>query len=114
MVKWEKLWANPGRGERGGKVHTMKFPKTDTLAKLIIPALLIYALFMIADASEKRAAGEELLRDLQQQARELRQENELLQREIDSADDDEVIAAVARKRFGLVLPDEIVFYDPSH
>ena len=92
----------------------MKIPKTGTLAKLIIPAVLTYALFMMADAAEKRAAGEELVSQLQQQADELRRENELLRQEIASAGDDEVIAAVARERFGLVLPDEKVFYDPSN
>lgn len=92
----------------------MKIPKTGTLAKLIIPAVLTYGLFMMADAAEKRAAGEELVSQLQQQADELRRENELLRQEIASAGDDEVIAAVARERFGLVLPDEKVFYDPSN
>lgn len=90
----------------------MKFPKMGTLAKLIIPAVLLYALFMMADASYKRAAGEELLGTLRQQAEELRQQNERLRREIDCSGDDAVIAAVARERFGLVLPDEKVFYDP--
>ena len=92
----------------------MKCPKAGTLAKLIIPLLLGYALFMTADAHIRRseAAGE--LDRLLQQAEEMRQENERLRQEIDSADSDEVIAAIARERFGLVMPDEKVFYDPSH
>ncbi len=92
----------------------MKFPRTATLAKLIIPALLIYALFMMADAREKSLEGQTLLRELKQQAETIRRENERLQSEIDSAGSDEVIAAVARERFGLVMPDEKVFYDPSN
>lgn len=91
----------------------MKFPKTGTLAKLIIPAILIYALFMMADAREKSLEGKELLRGLRQQAETIRRENEILQLEIDSSGNDEVIASVARERFGLVMPDEKVFYDPS-
>ena len=46
----------------------MKYPKAGTLAKLIIPAILIYALFMMADAREKSLEGMELLRELRQQA----------------------------------------------
>ncbi len=91
----------------------MKFPKAATLAKLIIPALLIYALFMMADAREKRMEGEALLNGLMQQAESVRRENEILRLEIDSAGSDEVIASVARDRFGLVMPDEKVFYDPT-
>ena len=113
MIKWELEWANPGRGERGGKAYTMKFPKGSTLAKLIIPALLIYAFFMMADSAEKRISGEDLLASLQQQAAELRRENEILRQEIAASQDDELIVQIARKRFGLVLPDEKVFYDPS-
>ncbi len=91
----------------------MKFPRTSTLIKLIIPAILLYALFMMLSSGEKRAEGEALLQELRQQAAILRQENEKLQSEIDSAQDDEVIANVARERFALVMPDEIVFYDPT-
>lgn len=105
--------AKPGRAERSGKAKTMKFPRTGTLARLIIPALLAYAVFMIADAHAKRAEGVFQLQQLTEQAESVRRENERLRREIDSADSDEVIASVARERFGLVLPDEKVFYDPS-
>ncbi len=91
----------------------MKFPKTGILVKLIIPALLIYALFMLADAGDKRVEGEAALDELRRQAESIRRENEQLQLEIDASGMDEVIASVARERFGLVLPDEKVFYDPS-
>ena len=91
----------------------MKLPGTGTIAKLIIPAVLSYALFVTADAVRKLSAGEEMLVAMREQAQQLRRENEALRREILSADDDEVLAAVARERFGLVLPDEKVFYDPS-
>ena len=114
MLKWEIVWANPGRGERGGKACSMKFPKGSTLAKLIIPVLLIYAFFMMTDAAEKRAAGESLVASLRQQAEKLRRENELLRQDIESAGDEEFMAELARKNFGYVRPDEIVFYDPSH
>ena len=50
---------------------------------------------------------------LREQAGAIRQENEALQREIEESSLDGVIAAVARERFGLVMPDEIVFYDAS-
>ncbi len=91
----------------------MKYPRWSTLAKFIIPALLIYALFMMADAREKRIEGESLLRELQQQADSIRKENEALEWEISASHTDEVIASVARERFGLVMPDEKVFYDPT-
>lgn len=113
MINWEKNWASPGREERGGKASTMKFPKAGTLAKLIIPIVLLYALFMTAEALVRRTEAEDYLEQLQQQAESIRRENERLRRETRAADSDEVIAAVARERFGLVLPDEKVFYDPT-
>jgi len=91
----------------------MKYPGRGILVKVVILALLIYALFMLADSGAKRAEGQKVLEELRQQAETLRRENEALQLEIDSANDDEVIASVARERFGLVMPDEKVFYDPG-
>ena len=60
-----------------------------------------------------RAKAMEELSALAQQASSLRRENEILQREIEESSLDSVIAAVARERFGLVMPNEIVFYDAS-
>lgn len=91
----------------------MKFPGPGSLIKLIIPAIVIYALLMIYDSGEKRAEAERVLCELGEQAQKLRRENERLQMEIDSSRDDAVIADVARERFALVMPGEIVFYDPS-
>ena len=91
----------------------MKKPITETLAKLIIPAVLAYAIFMIADATAKKTEGEELLRVLTEQADTLRRENESLRGELERGFSREVIASIARERFGLVFPDEKVFYDPS-
>ena len=114
MIMWVNLCASPGRGERGGKVRKMKFPHRGTLAKIIIPAILMYALLMTADARIKRGEGEALMASLQHRAEEIRRENELLRREIDSFGDAELLASMARERLGLVFPDEKVFYDPSH
>lgn len=113
MIKWERLWAYLCREEGGGKERAMRFPKR-VIARIIIPAVLIYALFMLAEATEKRAEGEALLLELRQEAESIRRYNERLRREIEQWPSDEAIASVARERFGLVFPDEKVFYDPSN
>jgi len=91
----------------------MRRPKTGILAKLLIPAILAYALYMITDAGIKREEGERMLRQLSEQAQQLQQENERLRRDMDAGFVEEVIASIARERFGLVFPDEKVFYDPG-
>lgn len=91
----------------------MKCPRWTGLVKLIIPAIILYALFMLADSGQKRAEGEALLSELREQAESIRRENEALEREIAASGSDEVIASVARERFGLVMPGEKVFYDLS-
>ena len=67
---------------------------------------------MMFESGEKRMEARQLLDRLQQQAESIRRENEDLERQINSAHSDEVIASVARERYGLVMPDEKVFYDP--
>ncbi len=91
----------------------MKVPGTQTLLKFIIPVILIYALLSIYELKEERARGNALLEQLQSEAESLERENERIASEIASAGNDELIAAIARERFGLVMPDEIVFYGPS-
>ena len=90
----------------------MKIP-VRRIARFIIPIVLAYALINLSDALEKRNRALDELSMLREQASALRQENEALQREIEESSFDSVIAAVARERFGLVMPDEIVFYDAS-
>jgi|GEM_PF-729288 len=90
----------------------MKIPGTQTLLKFIIPAVLIYALLNIYELKEERERGNALLEELRIKAKSLEKENERISSEIASAGDDELIAAIARERFGLVMPDEIVFYGP--
>ena len=91
----------------------MKIPGVHTLLKLIIPVILIYALLSIYDLKKEKEQGEARLEELRIKTESLEKENERISEEIASAGDDELIAAIARKRFGLVMPDEIVFYGPS-
>lgn len=91
----------------------MNVPGTHTLLKFIIPAILIYALLNIYDLGEDRGQALALLDELKAEAESIELENRRISAEISSAGDDELIAAIARERFGLVMPDEIVFYGPS-
>ena len=91
----------------------MKIPGIHTMMKFLIPAVLIYALLNIYQLKEEREQGSALLEELRIKAETLEKENARIAEEISSAGDDELIAAIARKRFGLVMPDEIVFYGPS-
>jgi len=89
----------------------MKLPRSKIITKIIIFALIIYAgINLIAIRGRIEAAIRE--RDeVKKAVAELEVSNAELEYEIENYHEPEVIAGIARSSLGLVLPDEVVFYD---
>lgn len=82
----------------------------ETIARIVMVALLLYALAHFAAARMTLRRTEELADSLQTQYEALREENAVLQARLAAGADIETIEAMARERLGLVMPGEIVFY----
>ena len=86
-------------------------PRSKLIVKIIVFALVIYAgisLIAIRGRIDAAAAKRE---ELRRTVAELELSNAELEYEIDNCNDPEVIAGIARSNLGLVLQDEVVFYD---
>ena len=83
----------------------MKFKKASIFTKLVIAALMMYALISLVVVHQRTAQL--------QQVSEMTQSNAELQYQIDHSDDDDMRESVAREKLGLVKPGEKIFYDTS-
>ena len=86
-------------------------PRSKIIVKIIIFALVIYAgisLITIRGRIEDATAKRD---ELRRAVAELELSNAELEYEIEHYNEPEVIAGIARSSLGLVLPDEVVFYD---
>ena len=82
----------------------------ELLLRLVLTALLLYALARLGLARQELGrclAHEEEARTAY---RELCVRHEELERRLDAAEDPASLEALARRRLGLVMPGEIVFY----
>ena len=90
----------------------MKFKKASIFTKLVIAALMVYALISLVVVHQRTAQLQDRAAALQQQVSEMTQSNAELQYQIDHSDDD-MRESVAREKLGLVKPGEKIFYDTS-
>ena len=89
----------------------MKRKKSSIITKIIIAALLIYAsvtLVTLCVRIKNAKAGQEQLKE---EAANASAEVAEMEYAIENKDDDEVIEDVARKKLGLVMPDEEIYYN---
>ena len=91
----------------------MKFKKASIFTKLVIAALMVYALISLVVVHQRTAQLQDRAAALQQQVSEMTQSNAELQYQIDHSDDDDMRESVAREKLGLVKRDEKIFYDTS-
>ncbi len=91
----------------------MKLKRTGTIMKIVILAIIVYAVVTLASLRGSIAEAETDQAALQAQVDAALQENAELEYDIEHADDPEVIAGVARSKLGLVLPGEKIYYDVS-
>ena len=78
--------------------------------RLVIAALLVYAIIRYCAVSSTLEEAEEARRTLGSEVRTLREETAARERALLSPPDDGEIEKLARERLGLVLPDEAIFY----
>lgn len=98
---------------RGEVLPTVKFKKASIFTKLVIAALMVYALISLVVVHQRTAQLQDRAAALQQQVSEMTQSNAELQYQIDHSDDDDMRESVAREKLGLVKPGEKIFYDTS-
>lgn len=92
----------------------MKFKKAGIITKIVIAALLIYAVVSLVTVRSKTAALNAQTQQLQQQVTDMTQSNAELEYKIEHSEDADTIEEIARDKLGLVKPGEKIFYDMSN
>lgn len=91
----------------------MRLKPADLITKIVLILLLVFA---VGSMITIRARTEDLRREiavLQDKAADLEVRNAELEYYVEHGNDDDVIAAIARKYWGFVRPDEKVYYDSN-
>lgn len=92
----------------------MKFEKAGIITKIVIAALLVYAVVSLVTVRSKTAALNAQTQQLQQQVTDMTQSNAELEYKIEHSEDADTIEEIARDKLGLVKPGEKIFYDMSN
>ena len=92
----------------------MKFKKAGIITKIVIAALLGYAVVSLVTVRSKTAALNAQTQQLQQQVTDMTQSNAELEYKIEHSEDADTIEEIARDKLGLVKPGEKIFYDMSN
>lgn len=79
------------------------------LARIVIAALLAYAVLHCCAVGHAYKEAEEARRALRSEVQALRQERDERMRALESEPDDREIEKLARERLGLVMPNETIF-----
>ena len=90
----------------------MKFKKAGIITKILIAALLVYAVVSLVTVRSKTAALNAQTQQLQQQVTDMTQSNAELEYKIEHSEDADTIEEIARDK--LVKPGEKIFYDMSN
>mgnify|MGYP003592934104 CR=1 FL=1 len=89
----------------------MKLKKSSAITKIVILALIIYAVASFISVRSKTAEALQEKTALQQKVTQMSEANAELQYGIDHSTDDQTIEDIAREKLGLVKPGEVIFYD---
>ena len=92
----------------------MKFKKAGIITKIVIAALLVYAVVSLVTVRSKTAALNAQTQQLQQQVTDMTQSNAELEYKSEHSEDADTIEEIARDKLGLVKPGEKIFYDMSN
>lgn len=92
----------------------MKFKKAGIITKIVIAALLVYAVVSLVTVRSKTAALNAQTQQLQQQVTDMTQSNAELEYKIEHSEDADTVEEIARDKLGLVKPGEKIFYDMSN
>jgi len=89
----------------------MKLPRSGLVAKLVVFALVIYAIVSLIRLRGRIDAAKEERDIVRRQVAEQELSNAELEYEIEHYNEPGVISEIARTRLGLVWPGEIIFYE---
>ena len=89
----------------------MKLKRAGMLTKLLLAILLVVSITTVLNLQAQARELAEQQAVLERQTARQRQENEALAAAIADKDNPQRIADVARERLGYVVPGEIIFYD---
>lgn len=95
------------------EVIPLKLKKASIFTKLLILALVLYAIVSIITINKRVGEAEMEREELTRQVEEMTQANAELEYQLEHSEDEETIEEIARSKLGLVLPGEKVFYDIS-
>ncbi len=89
----------------------MKLKKASIFIKIVVLALLVYAVISITATRSEIARAKQQQAELKTQVETALQKNAELEYDIEHSHDNETIAEIARTKLGLVEPGEKIFYD---
>lgn len=89
----------------------MKFRRAGWLTWIVILGLMAYACISLLTMRSKVAEAERTESELREQVAQIQEENAALEYAIENQNDPDTIEDIARSELGLVMPDDIIFYD---
>ena len=89
----------------------MRFRSAGWLAAVVIAGLLAYGCITLSNMKTKVADAAKTEAELNARIESIQEENAALQYAINNQDDPATIEDIARDKLGLVMPDEMIFYD---
>ena len=92
----------------------MKLKKSSAITKIVILALIVYAVVSLISVKSRTAEARQEKQALQQKVTQISEANAELQYGIDHSTDDQTIEDIAREKLGLVKPGEVIFYDTGN
>ena len=87
--------------------------KVHAAAKIFLLAFSVYAAFTMVSLQLQISAKEDEMAELQEQIESQKLENSMIQDILDSDDDTNYIAEIAREKLGYIIPGQRVFVDIS-
>lgn len=92
----------------------MDFKRTGIYIRILIPALMLYALGSLFITGGKLERARELMLQAQETVQALERQNAILEEGIACGDDPKMLEQLARQRLGLVMPGDKVIYDAGN
>lgn len=89
----------------------MRLCKSSLITKLVILALMVYAIVTIVTLQPKITALKSESARLAEEVADLQQDNLEIQNDIDTLGSDEAVTRIARERLNLVQEGEMIYID---
>ena len=91
----------------------MKLKRAGIGTKIVILALVLYAIISLVTLNQEIVSGKAQKALLSEEVALLQRENAELEYDIEHSSNEETIENIARSKLGLVRPGEKIFYDIS-